>query len=70
MGDDLEGVEDLDARVRSEGQAHSSTECLLGQDRANVDKLWLTASGGPFRTWTKEQLANATIEDALRKAGK
>ncbi|HEY3331918.1 MAG TPA: 1-deoxy-D-xylulose-5-phosphate reductoisomerase [Capsulimonadaceae bacterium] len=40
-------------------------QCLLGQDRTNVDKLWLTASGGPFRTWTKEQLANATIQDAL-----
>jgi 1-deoxy-D-xylulose-5-phosphate reductoisomerase len=27
--------------------------------------LILTASGGPFRTWTKEQLRQATVEDAL-----
>jgi 1-deoxy-D-xylulose-5-phosphate reductoisomerase len=26
----------------------------------------LTASGGPFRTWTDEQIANATVADALQ----
>ena len=26
----------------------------------------LTASGGPFRTWTKDQMRNATLEQALK----
>ena len=34
--------------------------------RAQVAKLILTASGGPFRTWSKERISNATIDDALK----
>jgi 1-deoxy-D-xylulose-5-phosphate reductoisomerase len=34
--------------------------------RHEIDRLILTASGGPFRTWTAEQIAAARIEDALR----
>ncbi len=34
--------------------------------RSEVQKVYLTASGGPFRTWTAEQMAGATLEDALR----
>jgi 1-deoxy-D-xylulose-5-phosphate reductoisomerase len=30
-----------------------------------VERVVLTASGGPFRTWQKERIATATIEDAL-----
>ncbi len=31
-----------------------------------VEKIVLTASGGPFRTWTPEQIESATLEDALQ----
>jgi len=31
-----------------------------------IEKITLTASGGPFRTWTSEQMAIATPEDALK----
>lgn len=41
-------------------------QCLQGEDPNMVRKLILTASGGPFRTWTCDQLANATTADALR----
>lgn len=41
-------------------------QCLVGEDMANVSKLILTASGGPFRTMTKQQLASVTKADALR----
>ena len=41
-------------------------QCLRGEDPSEVRALWLTASGGPFRTWTKEQLAAATPAQALR----
>lgn len=41
-------------------------QCLVGERMADVDKLWLTASGGPFRTLPKEQLATVTAADALK----
>ena len=41
-------------------------QCLRGEDPAEIATLWLTASGGPFRTWTKGALAEATPEQALR----
>jgi 1-deoxy-D-xylulose-5-phosphate reductoisomerase len=34
--------------------------------REDLTKVILTASGGPFRTWTREQIENATIEQALK----
>ncbi len=34
-------------------------------DAAGVKTLWLTASGGPFRTWSREQMANVTPEQAV-----
>ncbi len=30
-----------------------------------IERIILTASGGPFRTWTREQIANASLDDAL-----
>ncbi len=41
-------------------------QCLMGENHEDVAKLILTASGGPFRTWPKEQLEVATVDDALR----
>ncbi|MBP2672655.1 MAG: 1-deoxy-D-xylulose 5-phosphate reductoisomerase [candidate division NC10 bacterium] len=41
-------------------------QCLQGEDPASVERLLLTASGGPFRTATAEQLAQATCDQALR----
>lgn len=41
-------------------------QCLAGEDPATVAKLIITASGGPFRTWTPEQTALATAAQALR----
>jgi 1-deoxy-D-xylulose-5-phosphate reductoisomerase len=61
-------------------QAKESGACVLPVDsehnalfqamcagrREDVTKVILTASGGPFRTWTLEQIENATIEQALK----
>ncbi len=45
---------------------HSAlAQCLLGGTKQEVRKLILTASGGPFRGWSKEQLASVTPEQAL-----
>ncbi len=40
-------------------------QCLRGERRDEVKRLILTASGGPFRTKTKEEIAHATREEAL-----
>jgi 1-deoxy-D-xylulose-5-phosphate reductoisomerase len=40
-------------------------QCLQGAGDNKPEKLFLTASGGPFRTWTKDQIQNATLEQAL-----
>jgi 1-deoxy-D-xylulose-5-phosphate reductoisomerase len=40
-------------------------QCLNGEDKNSVAKLILTASGGPFRTATKQEMDNATVDDAL-----
>jgi 1-deoxy-D-xylulose-5-phosphate reductoisomerase len=41
-------------------------QCLEGRDTADVSRLILTASGGPFRTATADQIAAATVEQALK----
>lgn len=41
-------------------------QSLNGEKRSNVNKLILTASGGPFRNNSPEELINITPEDALR----
>ena len=40
-------------------------QCLAGRPAREVKKLWLTASGGPFREWSAERIAAATLRDAL-----
>ena len=40
-------------------------QCLAGRTSADVRRVILTASGGPFRDWPAERLASATIADAL-----
>lgn len=40
-------------------------QCLNGEGSNEIDKIWLTASGGPFRTYSKEQLQHATKAAAL-----
>jgi 1-deoxy-D-xylulose-5-phosphate reductoisomerase len=45
---------------------HSAlAQCLLAGESAEVRKLILTASGGPFRGWSREQLESVTPEQAL-----
>lgn len=41
-------------------------QCLVGERHDDVSKLILTASGGPFRTWSREDMARVTKADALR----
>jgi len=46
---------------------HSSVfQLFQGTKREEVKKLVLTASGGPFRNWRKEEIERARVEDALK----
>ncbi|MEO8573956.1 MAG: 1-deoxy-D-xylulose-5-phosphate reductoisomerase [Pyrinomonadaceae bacterium] len=40
-------------------------QCLRGEEKREVKRLVLTASGGPFREWSRNEMANATREQAL-----
>lgn len=40
-------------------------QCLQGEEHKNMSKILLTASGGPFRTLSKKELENVTVEQAL-----
>jgi len=40
-------------------------QCLEGQQRSQVHRILLTASGGPFRRMSKADMASVTVEDAL-----
>lgn len=41
-------------------------QALHGEDRRSIRKLLITASGGPFRGRTREELANVTLADTLK----
>ena len=41
-------------------------QSLHGENRERVEKILLTASGGPFRGKSREELADMTVEDALK----
>ena len=40
-------------------------QCLAGRSTADVRRLIITASGGPFREWPRERLERASVADAL-----
>ena len=41
-------------------------QCLAGEFHNKIEKIYLTASGGPFRGWSAEKLANVTKSQALK----
>lgn len=59
-------VKQYGSRLVPVDSEHSAIfQCLVGEDPESVDKLILTASGGPFRTRPKEELYGVTCADAL-----
>ncbi|MCC3247102.1 1-deoxy-D-xylulose-5-phosphate reductoisomerase [Methylocystis sp. WRRC1] len=40
-------------------------QALGGEDPARIERMIVTASGGPFRTWSRERIAAASVEEAL-----
>jgi 1-deoxy-D-xylulose-5-phosphate reductoisomerase len=53
------------ARILPVDSEHSAVfQALTGEDIAAVERVIITASGGPFRSWSKDQLAAATLAQA------
>ena len=54
------------ARILPVDSEHSAIfQCLMGSAGADIEKIHLTASGGPFRIWSREDIAKATKAQAL-----
>jgi 1-deoxy-D-xylulose-5-phosphate reductoisomerase len=63
----MKEVEERGVQLIPVDSEHSALfQCLHGEGKNNVKRLILTASGGPFVDWTKEQLEEATVEQALK----
>src|SRR3972149_820908 len=57
----------LGAQIRPIDSEHSAVwQCLWGESPDSVQRIVLTASGGPFRDTPREELARVTAEEALR----
>lgn len=55
------------SRVIPVDSEHSAIyQCLVGEKPEEINKLIVTASGGPFRTWSKDRIVEATLADALK----
>ncbi len=54
-------------RILPVDSEHSAIfQCIQGEQKEYVEKVFLTASGGPFKGLTNKQLANVTAEQALK----
>lgn len=60
-------AERMGVKILPVDSEHSAIfQSLQGEPKERVDKLLITASGGPFRGRTRQQLANIQVEDALK----
>lgn len=60
-------VRESGSRIIPVDSEHSAIfQCLAGETGNPIDKVTLTASGGPFLNWTREMLSNALPGDALK----
>ena len=60
-------MRDHNAVILPVDSEHSAIfQCLLGAQGNTIEKIHLTASGGPFRTWDRTRIAAAKATDALK----
>lgn len=60
-------AKDYGVKILPVDSEHSAIfQCLQGNRREDVEKILLTASGGPFRGRSAEELKKVTLEDALK----
>ncbi|MBO4650748.1 MAG: 1-deoxy-D-xylulose-5-phosphate reductoisomerase [Clostridiales bacterium] len=59
-------VKQKNVSLRPVDSEHSAIwQCLMGQPKGSLKKILLTASGGPFRGYSREQLEQVTLDAAL-----
>ncbi len=59
-------LEESDSEIVPVDSEHSAIfQCLQGESSRRASKILLTASGGPFRTISREELGHVTVADAL-----
>jgi len=63
----MSAVAQSNAELLPVDSEHSAAlQALAGAEPESIERMVLTASGGPFRTWDAERLSRATPEEALR----
>lgn len=63
----MEAAKKYGSKILPVDSEHSAIfQCLNGEENNKIDKILLTASGGPFRGKSKEDLINVKKEDALK----
>ena len=62
----MQAAQRCGARILPLDSEHNAIFQALGDaDGRSVERMTLTASGGPFRTWSQERIAAATLDEAL-----
>lgn len=63
----FEAAKKSGSRILPVDSEHSAIFTLIHQcGKNNIDKIIITASGGPFRTWPREKLKTVKLSDALK----
>lgn len=63
----IQAGKDYGVKILPVDSEHSAIfQSLNGENRKEIDKILLTASGGPFRGRTREQMKDVKVEDALK----
>ncbi len=63
----MKAAKDYGVKILPVDSEHSAIfQSLNGENKKEIDKILLTASGGPFRGWSREQMKNVRVEDALK----
>ena len=63
----IQAAKDYGVKILPVDSEHSAIfQSLNGENRKEIDKILLTASGGPFRGKTREQMKDVKVEDALK----
>lgn len=57
--------EHSDQLIPVDSEHSAMLQCLVGESMEDIEKLIITASGGPFRSWTLEEMQDITVKDAL-----
>ena len=63
----MQSIKDYNAKILPVDSEHSAImQCLMGNNENEIEKILLTASGGPFRGYTFDKLKDVTLEQALK----